>query len=49
MIFLDYVKTSKNEFDLGSLIKSQKVKRENRNLDTKEEKYIVAYSSHSII
>ena len=31
----------RNEFDLGSWIKSKKVKKENRNLGTKEEKYIV--------
>ena len=31
----------RNEFDLGKLIKSKKVKKESRNLGSKREKYIV--------
>ena len=33
----------RNEFKLGSQKKSKKVNKENRNLGTKEEKYIVVY------
>lgn len=41
MIFLIYVKTLNNEFDLGNLIKFQKIRRKKKNLDTKKKKYIV--------
>ena len=43
------LKPQKNEFNLGNQIKSKKVKRENRNLDIKKKKYIVARSPNFII
>lgn len=38
----------RNEFNLDSEIKSKKVQKKNRNLDTKKKKYIVARLFHLI-
>lgn len=42
-------KLQENKLSLDNEIKSKKIEKENRNLDTKEEKYIVICSSNFII